>query len=313
VRKPNQLKYNKRIEEATKLVGSLNMAPSDDLLVHYVRFQQFTQEVEEVFRYDDPDAMEELDAWKTHTMAKAFERKLAQIKESTPPEALANREFSKSHGRFVLTLMTYARVGRYLGIYLFRVPANLASSNYLHTAFVQLGFLFLPIYINEIGLRSPPGHDHKGVDCCDWCPSAFRAELIVSCVRASHAFLDAFMALPDAVIRMLNVAEIGRYLYAIIVLGRVGMRSGMGSLDRTLRGELASLGPYLEASERRIASLITYLPDHQPKHDSYWQLQQLFQSASSVSSPLSRCPFRTPVKRTGNRVLIRVMTLRKRC
>jgi len=75
------------------------------------------------------------------------------------------------------------------------------------TAFIKLSFLYLPIFISEISLHTPPGHDRKGEICCDWCSSAYRSELIISCVRACHAFLDEFLALPDEIIRMLNVAE----------------------------------------------------------------------------------------------------------
>lgn len=76
---------------------------------------------------------------------------------------------------------------------------------------------------------------------------------------------------------------VGHHLYALMILGRVSMRPGMGTLDLALRAELANIGPYLAASENKAASLLTYLPDGSIKQDSFWQLRQLFGSASSVS------------------------------
>lgn len=239
MKKPNQLRHSKRIEEAAKLVASLKTAPSDYLLVHFIRMQQFNEEVETMFRYSDPDGMDQMDGWKIHAMAKVFEQKLALLKGSTSPELLAN-------------------------------------------PFVKLNFLYSPIYISEIGLNTPPGHDGKEVSCCDWCDSTYRAELIISCVRACHAFLNEFMALPDDTIKVLNVADIGQHLYAIMILGRVNMRQGMGSLDLAFRSELANIAPYLVASENKMASLLTYLPDGSVKQDSFWQLRELFSCASSM-------------------------------
>lgn len=93
VKKPNQLNHSRRIEEAAKLIASLKTAPSDDVLVYHIRLQQFTEEVEAMFRHSDPDGMDEMDGWKIHAMTKSFDQRLALLKDSTPPEILANREF----------------------------------------------------------------------------------------------------------------------------------------------------------------------------------------------------------------------------
>ncbi|KAL8408023.1 hypothetical protein RB594_006720 [Gaeumannomyces avenae] len=239
MKKPNPLKHSKRIDEASKLVASLKKAPSDDALLHFIRLQQFIEEVETVFRYCDPDGMDQMDGWKIHSMSKVFEQKLSLLKDSTPPELLDN-------------------------------------------PFVKMTFIYMPIYITEISLNTPPGHDRKGVACCDWCVSTYRAELIVSCVRACHVFLNEFIAFPDHIIKMFNLGDVGRHLYAIMILGRVNMRQGMGSLDLAFRSELTNIGPYLIASENKMASLLTYLPDGSVKQDSFWQLRELFASASSM-------------------------------
>lgn len=254
VKKPNQLNHSRRIEEAAKLIASLKTAPSDDVLVYHIRLQQFTEEVEAMFRHSDPDGMDEMDGWKIHAMAKSFDQRLALLKDSTPPEILAN-------------------------------------------PFIKLSFLYLPVFISEIGLHTPPGHDRKGEPCCDWCVSVYRSELIISCIRACHAFLDEFLALPNEIIEMLNVAEVGHHLYALMILGRVSMRPGMGTLDLALRAELANIGPYLAASENKAASLLTYLPDGSIKQDSFWQLRQLFGSASSILATWKMEPALLPAEK----------------
>ncbi|KAL8384538.1 hypothetical protein RB599_006730 [Gaeumannomyces hyphopodioides] len=142
MKKPNQLKHGRRIEEAAKLVAGLKTAPSDDVLLHFIRLQQFTEEVEAMFKYSDPDGIDLMDGWRIHAMAKAFERRLAILKDSTPPELLAN-------------------------------------------PFVKMSFLYMPVYISEISLNTPPGHDRKGVACCDCRATTLRHHDPRSCQHAT--------------------------------------------------------------------------------------------------------------------------------
>lgn len=126
--------------------------------------------------------------------------------------------------------------------------------------------------------------------CCDWCSSAHRTELIITCMRATQKYLDYYFALPDATFSQLNVLQVGRHMYAITMLARVMMRDQIGKLDMALLGELAAAPAYVQASERKLARLITTMPCGKQKQDMIWLFYRIFKLASDVS------PFATPTQ-----------------
>ncbi|KAI6357441.1 hypothetical protein MCOR25_007655 [Pyricularia grisea] len=146
---------------------------------------------------------------------------------------------------------------------------------------IQLESNFLRIYISEIGLQIPAGHLKLEGRCCGWCSSNHRTELIITCIRATQKYLDHYFALPDATVSRLNVLQIGRHMYAITMLARVMMRDQIGKLDMALLGELAAAPAYVQASERKLARLITTMPCGKQKQDMIWLFYRIFKLASN--------------------------------
>ncbi|EHA47322.1 hypothetical protein MGG_04141 [Pyricularia oryzae 70-15] len=237
VRKPTHLLHSRRIEEAAKMIASLEQTASDTLIPHLIRLQRFAEDVQRTFDYNDPDGLDEMDGLKLRATVTMLDRQLSQVLEAMPLEVRQNTH-------------------------------------------IQLEAKFLRIYISEIGLQIPIGHMKLDGRCCDWCSSAHRTELIITCMRATQKYLDYYFALPDAAFSQLNVLQVGRHMYATTMLARVMMRDQIGKLDMALLGELAAAPAYVQASERKLARLITTMPCGKQKQDMIWLFYRIFKLAS---------------------------------
>ncbi|TLS27304.1 hypothetical protein PpBr36_04627 [Pyricularia pennisetigena] len=237
VRKPTHLLYNRRIEEAAKMISSLKQTANDTLIPHLIRLQRFAEDIQRTFDYNDPDGLDEMDGPKLRATAIMLDRQLSQVVEAMPLEVRQNTD-------------------------------------------IQLESLFLRIYISEIGIQIPGGHAKLEGHCCDWCASTHRTELIIMCIRATQKYLDYYLALPDAIASRLNVLQIGRHMYAITMLARVMMRDQIGKLDIALLGELAAAQAYVQASERKLARLITMMPCGKQKQDMIGLFYRIFKLAA---------------------------------
>ena len=88
MRKPTLFKYNKQVEEVSNLLKHLTNEPSDLMLPHFVHLQMLFEDINRVFRYNDPEARESepLDPIRVHEMVERFKREARQAKESFPEE-----------------------------------------------------------------------------------------------------------------------------------------------------------------------------------------------------------------------------------
>ncbi|TLD24376.1 hypothetical protein PspLS_06783 [Pyricularia sp. CBS 133598] len=238
VRKPTHLLHSRRIEEAAKMIASLEQTANDTLIPHLIRLQRFAEDVQRTFDYNDPDGLDEMDGLKLRATVTMLDRQLSQVLEEMPLEVRQNTD-------------------------------------------IQLEAMFLRIYISEIGLQIPAGHMKLEGRCCDWCSSTHRTALIITCMRATQKYLDYYFALPDATVSRLNVLQIGRHMYAITMLARVMMRDQIGKLDMALLGELAAAPAYVQASERKLARLVTTMPCGKQKQDMIWLFYRVFKLAAN--------------------------------
>lgn len=153
-----------------------------------------------------------------------------------------------------------------------------------HPGTLQSKCLNLEIYIHEIGLHSPRSHlqlqQAGAAPCCSWCASAARHDIVVSCVRGAQACIEMFLQLPDALLRRSTLIEEARLLYAILILSIVTLEQGTWGPDARRLAELANIGHYLAALDRRFAALVTLLPSGRERRDYFWRMRRF--AASSV-------------------------------
>lgn len=93
VRKPTHLLHSRRIEEAAKMIASLEQTASDTLIPHLIRLQRFAEDVQRTFDYNDPDGLDEMDGLKLRATVTMLDRQLSQVLEAMPLEVRQNSSY----------------------------------------------------------------------------------------------------------------------------------------------------------------------------------------------------------------------------
>ena len=142
----------------------------------------------------------------------------------------------------------------------------------------------MEIYIHEVGLHIPRSHfqilQAGNTNCCSWCASTARHDIVIACIRAAQACIDMFLQLPDELLRRSTLIEEARLLYAILILSIITLEQSTWNLDSKRLVEIADIGYYLSALDRRFAALVTLLPSGRERRDYFWRMRQF--AASSV-------------------------------
>ncbi|KAJ9148976.1 hypothetical protein NKR23_g4613 [Pleurostoma richardsiae] len=283
MRRPVLFRFNKQAEDCSHLLSILTNEPSDLLLPYFVRLQRLSEDVYKIFHYGDCEAWtaETMDEVRIYAMVQTFLNELNQLKAAMPPEE--------------------------------QMPPNLKTK-----------CLHLDIYIHEVGLHVPRGHASfcttattcpsttsssnspmttpstdsssgeggGSIKCCSWCSSPLRADIVVSAIRAAQRYIEAYLRLSDAQLRASTLMEEAKALYAILVLGAVTLEQNTQQLGAARLRDLADMGSYLGALERRFAGLVTSIAPGdataarssssssppgeaaQERHDYFWQMRQ---------------------------------------
>ena len=163
--------------------------------------------------------------------------------------------------------------------------------------------MYLPVVIYEVALRIPPEHQAllevtPTTQCCNWCSSPTRLAILMKCIAAAQAYIRCYVDLPENDARHVTVVEVSRHIDAVLILTRAGLgfdtknfQQGAFAMDRADLLKAADVARYLEASERKMASLVTMTDavnnnngggpsagsGREERHDLFWQMKQIFQ------------------------------------
>ncbi|KAL7941261.1 hypothetical protein V8C42DRAFT_335230 [Trichoderma barbatum] len=144
---------------------------------------------------------------------------------------------------------------------------------------IQRKFLYLQIYMQEIGLRSPPHHpilsDLGSAVCCNWCSSLSRLNIAISCVRAAQNYINEYVLLASQSLRHTVLFQESELLYAILVLA-VGTLGGTTVGETGQLRELADISCYLIALRDKMMAMQTTTDNGQERRDYFWKMMQFF-------------------------------------
>ncbi|KAL7952435.1 hypothetical protein V8C34DRAFT_299339 [Trichoderma compactum] len=138
--------------------------------------------------------------------------------------------------------------------------------------------LYMQIYIQEIGLHSPP-HYEANIDfstmCCSWCSSLPRLNIAISCVRAAQNYINEYVLLSPHSLRSTVLFQESELLYAILVLAAVAL-GGVNVSDPGQLRELADISPYLIDLRDKMVTMGTMTDHGQDRRDYFWKMTQFF-------------------------------------
>ncbi|CAK7218335.1 hypothetical protein SCUCBS95973_003449 [Sporothrix curviconia] len=259
-RKPTHFKYDRRMDQACQFLANAREIPSDThLLPYHVQIRKLSEDVDRVFGNLDQGGIA-LDARYIETMVKDFERQYEQLRLSMTQQSWDN-------------------------------------------AALKCAMLYLPVVIYEVALRIPPEHQAllevtPSAHCCNWCGSATRLAMLMKCIAAAQAYIRCYIDLPEIEARHVTIVEVSRHVDAILILTRAGLgfdtkifQQGAFAMGRADLLKAVDVARYLEASERKMASLVTMTDSvnnnngggpsagsgREERQDMFWQMRQIFQ------------------------------------
>ncbi|QYT06372.1 Zn(2)-C6 fungal-type domain-containing protein [Trichoderma simmonsii] len=143
---------------------------------------------------------------------------------------------------------------------------------------IQRKCLYIQIYIQEVGLHSPPHHE-VNLDfttmCCSWCSSLPRLNIAISCIRAAQNYINEYVFLSPQSLRFTVLFQESELLYAILVLAAATLGGVTVSEPGQLR-ELADISPYLIALRDKMLTMGTMSDHGQDRRDYFWKMTQFF-------------------------------------
>lgn len=160
--------------------------------------------------------------------------------------------------------------------------------------------MYLPVVIYEVSLRIPPEHQAlldvtPTAHCCNWCGSPTRLAILMKCITAAQAYIRCYLGLSEDDARHVTIVEVSRHVDAILILTRAGLgfdtknfQQGVMAMGRADLLKAADVSCYLEASERKMASLVTMTDavtsgggssgtGQEERQDMFWQMKHIFQ------------------------------------
>ncbi|KAL7786491.1 hypothetical protein V8C43DRAFT_289968 [Trichoderma afarasin] len=144
---------------------------------------------------------------------------------------------------------------------------------------IQRKCLYIQIYIQEVGLHSPPHHeaniDVSNAMCCSWCSSLPRLNIAISCIRAAQTYINEYVFLSPQSLRTTVLFQESELLYAILVLAAATLGGVNVSEPGQLR-ELADISPYLIALRDKMMTMGTMSDHGQDRRDYFWKMTQFF-------------------------------------
>ncbi|KAL6799301.1 hypothetical protein GGI42DRAFT_327356 [Trichoderma sp. SZMC 28013] len=138
--------------------------------------------------------------------------------------------------------------------------------------------LYIQMYIQEVGLHSPPNHEVNidfGTMCCSWCSSLPRLNIVISCIRAAQNYINEYVFLSPHSLRSTVLFQESELLYAILVLAAATLGGVNVSEPGQLR-ELADISPYLIALRDKMVTMGTTTDHGQDRRDYFWKMTQFF-------------------------------------
>lgn len=256
-RKPTHFKHNRRMDQAIQFLTNAREIPSDThLLPFHVQIRKLSEDVDRVFGNLDQGGIT-LDARYIETMVKDFERQYDQLRASMTPQSWDN-------------------------------------------AALKCAMMYLPVVIYEVSLRIPPEHQAllevtPDAHCCNWCSSPTRLAILMKCIAAAQAYIRCYLDLTEDDARHVTIVEVSRHVDAVLILTRAGLgfdtknfQQGVMVMGRADLLKAADVARYLEASERKMASLVTMTDamsngsgstgnGREEKQDMFWQMKHIFQ------------------------------------
>ncbi|CAK7225192.1 hypothetical protein SBRCBS47491_005808 [Sporothrix bragantina] len=259
-RKPTHFKYDRRMDQACQFLANAREIPSDThLLPYHVQIRKLSEDVDRVFGNLDQGGIT-LDARYIETMVKDFERQYEQLRLSMTQQSWDN-------------------------------------------AALKCAMMYLPVVIYEVSLRIPPEHQAllevtPTAHCCNWCGSPTRLAILMKCIAAAQAYIRCYIDLPENDARHVTIVEVSRHVDAVLILTRAGLgfdtknfQQGAFAMGRADLLKAADVARYLEASERKMASLVTMTDavnnnngggpsagsGREERQDLFWQMKQIFQ------------------------------------
>ncbi|KJR87925.1 uncharacterized protein SPSK_07010 [Sporothrix schenckii 1099-18] len=256
-RKPTHFKYDRRMDQAVQFLTNAREIPSDThLLPYHVQIRKISEDVDRVFGSLDQGGIT-LDARYIEAMVKDFERQYEALRNSMTTQSWDN-------------------------------------------AALKCAMMYLPVVIYEVALRIPPEHQAllevtPNAQCCNWCCSSIRLEILMKCVAAAQAYIRSYLDLSEDDSRHVTIVEVSRHVDAVLILTRAGLgfdtknfQQGVMALGRADLLKAADVARYLEASKRKMASLVTMTDamtsgsgssgtGQVEKQDLFWQMKHIFQ------------------------------------
>ncbi|KKP03827.1 hypothetical protein THAR02_04098 [Trichoderma harzianum] len=143
---------------------------------------------------------------------------------------------------------------------------------------IQRKCLYIQIYIQEVGLHSPPHHDINidfATTCCSWCSSLPRLNIAISCIRAAQSYINEYGCLSPQSLRTTVLFQESELLYAILVLAAATLGAVTVIEPGELR-ELADISTYLIALRDKMMTMGTMTDHGQDRRDYFWKMAQFF-------------------------------------
>ncbi|KAL6691369.1 hypothetical protein J3F84DRAFT_397686 [Trichoderma pleuroticola] len=139
--------------------------------------------------------------------------------------------------------------------------------------------LYIQIYIQEVGLHSPPHYEvnigFSTAMCCSWCSSLQRLNIAISCVRAAQSYINEYVFLSPESLRSTVLFQESELLYAILVLAAPTL-GGVTVSEPGQLGELADISSYLTALRDKMMTMGTLTDHGQDRRDYFWKMTQFF-------------------------------------
>jgi hypothetical protein len=235
-RKPGHLKYTDYVGECCTTLAEGNESPGDRLIPHFIRLQRLKEDVNVTFDYDDHEDLPPMDAPRIEGLVKSFNKQLAQLQETIPPEAWNNT---------ALSLTCYN-----LKIYIHEIG--------LHA------------------IAPPPMQGISNEQSCrSWFSSMARTDTLLACLEAAKEYLDLYINLGMSEMRGNTIVEEVKVVYAFLVLGKFCSGVNTPHLEPLHLRKSANIEYYMDALVARTDKLIVTVNGIEQRN-YFWHFRTLF-------------------------------------
>ncbi|KAL7907599.1 hypothetical protein GGI35DRAFT_454456 [Trichoderma velutinum] len=152
---------------------------------------------------------------------------------------------------------------------------------------IQRKCLYIQIFIQEVGLHSPPHHEvisnFSNAMCCSWCSSLQRLNIAISCIRAAQSYINEYVFLSPQSLRSTVLFQESELLYAILVLATATL-GGVAVGEPGQLHELADISSYLLALRDKMMAMGTMTDNGQDRRDYFWKMTQFFKHCLNWNS-----------------------------